>query len=105
VTETLDEAKATTMKEGMILSPTPEFAASIAQPLGLDIPPPEIEWLTVKQAACILQVTTRTIRSMIAEGRLPACRVCGTIIRINRRALNECFDPFSPTDYGGEDEG
>jgi len=105
MTETLKGTKATTMKPGMIARPTPEFAAAIAQTLGLEIAPPEIEWLTVKQVAHFLQVTIRTVYNMIAEGRLPACRISSTAIRVHRGNLHKCFDPIPPADYEKEDQG
>lgn len=44
--------------------------------------------LTVRQAAEFLRLSQRTVRRMIADGRLPAMRI-GRSIRISRAAYNQ----------------
>lgn len=58
-------------------------------------------WLTQAQAADEIGVTERTIRSYIARGELPACRVRGSrLVRINRADLDNLLTPI-PTAGGG----
>lgn len=45
-------------------------------------------WLTTEQAAAELQLTPRGVRRMISDGRLPAYRVGGRVLRIRRVDLD-----------------
>lgn len=40
-------------------------------------------WITIPQAAEALQVSTRTIRNMIARGDVPAKRIGPRLVRVN----------------------
>jgi excisionase family DNA binding protein len=45
-------------------------------------------WLTVAEAAAELRLTGRGVRAMVADGRLPAYRVGGRVLRIRRADLD-----------------
>lgn len=45
-------------------------------------------YLTIAEAAEQLRITDRGIRKMIADGRLPAYRVGGRVLRIRRADLD-----------------
>lgn len=49
---------------------------------------PESPYLSVKQAATLLSVNTKTIHQMIADG-LPHLKVGKRVIRIDRRQLEK----------------
>jgi len=50
---------------------------------------PESTILTVKEVAVLFKVTERTIRSMIADGRLPHFRVAGCV-----RFRSQCIEAY-----------
>lgn len=54
-----------------------------------------MEWLTVKQAAEILQITPLVIYRLIRQGRIPAYRYGTAAIRLKR---DELFQPIKVSD-------
>jgi excisionase family DNA binding protein len=56
-------------------------------------------WLTVKQAADLVQVHDRTIRYWIRTGKLKAYRVGGRV-RISRADLDAMIEPIEPGKVG-----
>jgi len=52
------------------------------------------ELLTVTEAAERLRVTTRFIRMLIAEGRLPALRLGRRLIRLRRDDVDDLLRPI-----------
>ena len=61
-------------------------------------------WLTQDEAAEYLNVTTRTIRRMIAAGDLPASRLGKRMLRIDAADLDGLLRPI-PTVGGGRIAG
>lgn len=60
---------------------------------------PARRWLTQAEAAERLDVTTRTIRNLIARGELQGHRVGRTrMIRIDMHELDELLRPIPTTD-------
>lgn len=53
-------------------------------------------WLTVDDAAALVQLHPQTIRAAIAAGSLPASRV-GRAVRIRRSAVDTWMDSLSTT--------
>lgn len=51
-------------------------------------------YATQPQAAEYLGVTSRTIRQMIADGRLTGYRCGGKIVRVDLNELDEAMQPF-----------
>ncbi len=52
------------------------------------------EWVTVKQAAEIVQTHPNTIRNWIAQGLLPAHRFAERLVRINKSDLDAVATPI-----------
>lgn len=52
------------------------------------------ELLTIAEAADRLRVTTRFIRMLIADGRLPALRLGHRAIRLRRDDVDHLLHPF-----------
>lgn len=64
------------------------------------LPPPR-RWLSQQEAAEYLGVTDRTIRTYIARGALPACRIRGSrAIRIAQADLDALLQPIPAVDGG-----
>ncbi|MGB3353293.1 MAG: excisionase family DNA-binding protein [Mycobacterium sp.] len=61
-----------------------------------EAPPTPRRWVTQEQAAEHLGVTTRTIRTMVADGRLTGYRIGNSRTRLD---LNEVDAAMKP--YGG----
>ena len=59
-------------------------------------PPPKRRWATIPYTADYLDVTERTIRQMIADGRLTGYRMNHKVVRLD---LNEVDAALTP--YGG----
>lgn len=55
--------------------------------------PTGAQLLTMRQAADLLGVNERTIRRYISAGRLTAYRVGPRFIRLDRRELDDLFQP------------
>lgn len=51
-------------------------------------------WATMQQAATYLGVTDRTIRQMVADGRLRAYRSGGRVVRLDLNELDDAMTPF-----------
>ncbi|WP_372493970.1 excisionase family DNA-binding protein [Mycolicibacterium neoaurum] len=51
-------------------------------------------WATTQKAAEYLGVTDRTIRQMVADGRLRAYRSGGRVVRIDLNELDAAMEPF-----------
>lgn len=51
-------------------------------------------WATTQKAAAYLGVTDRTIRQMVADGRLRAYRSGGRVVRIDLNELDASMEPF-----------
>jgi excisionase family DNA binding protein len=51
-------------------------------------------WATTQKAADYLGVTDRTIRQMVADGRLRAYRSGGRVVRIDLNELDAAMEPF-----------
>jgi len=51
-------------------------------------------WATTRKAADYLGVTDRTIRQMVADGRLRAYRSGGRVVRIDLNELDASMQPF-----------
>lgn len=58
--------------------------------------PPAVgrRWATTQKAADYLGVTDRTIRQMVADGRLRAYRSGGRVVRIDLNELDAAMEPF-----------
>lgn len=54
------------------------------------------ETCTAKEAAKLLRVSLRTVRTMTKDGRLPVSRI-GTAVRINRADVLALVPPKTPT--------
>ncbi len=52
------------------------------------------KWISQQQAAEYLGVTTRTIRQMIADGRLTGYRSGSRLIRIDLDEIDAALQPF-----------
>ena len=50
--------------------------------------------MSVAQVAEYLGVTTRTVQSMIADGRLPAFRLGPRIVRLRRADIDAALQPY-----------
>jgi excisionase family DNA binding protein len=53
------------------------------------------EYLSVPQAAELLQVDVRTVRAMIRRREISAAR-CGRVIRVTRESIERLFPPAIP---------
>lgn len=53
------------------------------------------DYLSVSDAAALLDVHTDTVRRLIRSGKLEAVRI-GRIIRISRAVLEESLEPAAP---------
>ena len=51
-------------------------------------------WATTQKAADYLGVTDRTIRQMVADGRLRAYRSGGRVVRIDLNELDAAMEPL-----------
>ncbi|MGV0618167.1 excisionase family DNA-binding protein [Mycolicibacterium elephantis] len=58
------------------------------------IPPLRRRYATLKQAAEYLGVTDRTVRSMIADGRLTGYRSGARLVRVDLNEVDEAMQPF-----------
>ena len=52
------------------------------------------KWISQQQAAEYLGVTSRTIRTMIADGRLTGYRAGARLVRIDINELDAAMTPF-----------
>lgn len=59
-----------------------------------DSPTPRRRYGKIADAAEYLQVTERTIRQMIADGRLTGYRASGRLVRIDLDELDAVMKPF-----------
>ena len=55
------------------------------------------QYVTSGEAAAYLNVTTRTIRSMIADGRLRAYSLGSRMIRLRLDEVDAAMQPMGPT--------
>lgn len=55
---------------------------------------PRRRYVKIAEAADYLQVTDRTIRQMIADGRLTGYRSGGRLIRVDLNELDAAMKPF-----------
>lgn len=51
-------------------------------------------WLSQQQIAAEFGISDRTVRRMIADGRLPAHRIGPRLVRINRRDVHRALAPI-----------
>jgi excisionase family DNA binding protein len=54
-------------------------------------------WISITEAATYLDVTTRTVRQMIADGRLRGYRNGPRIVRLRRDEIDNSMTPFGGT--------
>ncbi len=59
------------------------------------MPEPQAQWLSVQEAAALLNVSRDTIRRRLADGSIPAMRL-GRLIRINPADLARAGEPARP---------
>ncbi|WP_375488021.1 excisionase family DNA-binding protein [uncultured Mycobacterium sp.] len=55
---------------------------------------PRRRYVKVSEAAEYLQVTTRTIRQMLADGRLRGYRSGGRLVRLDLNEIDAAMQPF-----------
>jgi excisionase family DNA binding protein len=55
--------------------------------------PPARRWASINESAAYLDVTTRTIRVMIADGRLRAYRSGRRIVRLDLNEVDAAMQP------------
>lgn len=60
------------------------------------MPAPQAQWLSVQDAADVLNVSRDTIRRRLADGTIPAIRI-GRLIRINPADLARAGHPVQYT--------
>jgi excisionase family DNA binding protein len=53
------------------------------------------QYLTIKQAARLVQCSERTIRRWIDDGKLPAVRVGKKFVRVSEADLQKIMQPIS----------
>jgi excisionase family DNA binding protein len=51
-------------------------------------------WATIKQTADHLNVTGRTVRSMVSDGRLTAYRSGDRLVRLDLNEVDAAMQPF-----------
>ena len=51
-------------------------------------------YVKIAEAAAYLQVTDRTIRQMIADGRLTGYRSGGRLVRLDLNEIDDAMHPF-----------
>jgi excisionase family DNA binding protein len=56
-------------------------------------------YITIKEAAAVLAVTDRTIRTMIADGRLVGYRI-GKVIRLRFDEVEAAMQPIPAAQFG-----
>lgn len=56
--------------------------------------PPHRAYVSITDAAEYLGVTTRTIRQMIADGRLTGYRAGTRLVRLDRNEIDAAMQPF-----------
>ncbi|ORV91199.1 DNA-binding protein [Mycobacterium interjectum] len=59
-----------------------------------DTPAPRRRYVKIAEAAEYLQVTDRTIRQMIADGRLTGYRSGGRLVRLDLNEIDRAMRPF-----------
>ena len=64
----------------------------------------EIEWLTPKQAAELVGVTTRTVQNWIKDGKVRGYQVVGRI-RVKRSDVDALYQPKEVKDEASETAG
>lgn len=52
------------------------------------------EWLSLQQLATEFGISDRTVRRMVASGRIPASRLGPRLVRIRRADVAEAFAPI-----------
>lgn len=52
------------------------------------------EWLSLQQIATEFGISDRTVRRMVADGRIPASRLGPRLVRIHRRDVAQAFAPI-----------
>jgi excisionase family DNA binding protein len=55
---------------------------------------PRRRYVKIAEAADYLQVTTRTVRAMIADGRLTGYRSGGRLVRLDLNEVDAAMQPF-----------
>jgi excisionase family DNA binding protein len=55
---------------------------------------PRRRYVKIAEAAAYLQVTDRTVRSMIADGRLTAYRSGQRLVRLDLNEIDDAMKPF-----------
>jgi excisionase family DNA binding protein len=56
-------------------------------------------WVTIQDVAEHLGVTTKTVRTMIADGRLRAYRNGVSVIRLDMNEVDDAMEPMTDTDH------
>jgi excisionase family DNA binding protein len=56
--------------------------------------PPQRRWASIQDTADYLGVTDRTVRQMIADGRLTGYRSGGRLIRLDLNEVDAAMKPF-----------
>lgn len=52
------------------------------------------EWITQQEVADMFGISGRTVRRMIADGRLPAHRIGPRLVRIRRADVEQALTPI-----------
>lgn len=60
----------------------------------VEIIPTRRRYVKIAEAAAYLQVTTRTVRQMIADGRLTGYRSGNRLVRVDLNEIDAAMQPF-----------
>lgn len=60
----------------------------------LESRPNSRRWASIQETAAYLNVTTRTVRQMIADGRLCGYRNGGRLVRLDLNEVDAAMKPF-----------
>jgi excisionase family DNA binding protein len=63
-------------------------------PVQSNAPTGQHRFVSIKQAAEYIGVTDRTIRQMIADGRVPAYKSGGRLVRLDLNEVDAALQPY-----------